>query len=90
MDSSDIPLVHSRLSESYEIQFNECRVAKISPDPSDAEMTDIEPDGSGAAYKFRGIECQQDNTPLFVAETQAALVQVFDQTRASSTVIDRL
>ncbi len=51
---------------------------------------DVEPDGSGEAYKFRGIESRQDDTPPFVAEVQTSLIRVFDETRDPSAVIDRL
>ena len=52
--------------------------------------SDVDPDGSGEAYKFRGVECRQDDTPAFVAETQAALIGTFDETRDPEAVIGRL
>ncbi len=53
---------------------------------------DVDPDVTdpAAAYKCRGIECRQDDTPAFVAETQRALVHTFDRTRDPEAVVDRL
>ena len=41
-------------------------------------------------YKYRGIECRQRSTPAFVADTQQAFIETFDEHRDPERVCDVL
>ncbi|MFC7177816.1 type B DNA-directed DNA polymerase [Halosegnis marinus] len=41
-------------------------------------------------YKFRGIETRQRSTPAYIADIQRRLVETYDQSRDTATVIEEL